>query len=232
MIKTTERMLRKVIRESLILTEKRWADLGAPKGTAIPLTPEDFEEEEWENAEDLDPDDDVTLSDEIFDLIQNAYSEVELSPGKTGNIKVQSPEDLPGGYTMMSAADIDADPEPDYFRGGKMRGGRHKMGIVGHDGSPGAINMYLEETAKGLMAGDIAEMSGKIAHIMITRYGVPAVTSKEQVESMIGKSVNWVGAHPEEKYASRYGPEYEGWYTRGISGAAGGSHMKILLGGV
>ena len=82
------------------------------------------------------------------------------------------------------------------------------------------------------MAGDIAEMSGKIAHIMITRYGVPAVTSKEQVESMLGKSVDWVGGHPEEKYASRYGPDYAGWYTRGISGAAGGAHMKILLGGV
>ena len=80
-----------------------------------------------------------------------------------------------------------------------------------------------------LKNGSIAEMSGKIAHIMITRHGVPAVTSKEEVESMLGKPVEWIGRHPEDKYASRYGEEYEGWYSRSIGG---GSHMKILLGGV
>ena len=99
----------------------------------------------------------------------------------------------------MTAAEIDGDPEPDYFRGGKMRGGRMKMGIVGHDGSEAAINMYLDKTAEGLNSGDIGEMSGKIAHIMITRYNVPAVTSKEEVEALIGKKINWVGKHPEEK---------------------------------
>jgi hypothetical protein len=221
-MRLTEGQLRNIIRGTL-LHEKKWTDLNAPKGKPIPLTPEDFDVEEPTEERDLD--------DEIFDLIQTAYSDVELAPGKTGNIKVQSPEDLPGAYTMMSAADIDGDPEPDYFRGGKMRGGRHKMGIVGHDGSPAAINMYLEKTAEGLLEGDISEMSGKIAHVMITRYGVPAVTNQEQVESMLGKSVDWIGKHPEEKYASRYGPSYEGWYTRGITGPSAGSHMKILLGG-
>ena len=225
-MRLSESQLRKLIRKAL-LTEKKWADLDAPKGTTIPLSPDDFEEEEWENP-DLDPYDDVTLSDEIYDLIQNAYADVELEPGKYGNAKVQSPEDLPAGYTVMKAADIDGDPEPDYFRGGKMRSGRYKMGIVGHDGSRAAIDMYLEETAKELISGGIAEMSGKIAHVMITRYGVPAVTSKEQVESMLGKSVEWLGVHPSEKYAERYGSSYEGWYNRGIGGK---SHMKILLGG-
>ena len=33
----------------------------------------------------------------------------------------------------------------------------------------------------------------------------------------------------DEKYAARYGPDYEGWYSRGIGGGA--AHMKILLGG-
>jgi hypothetical protein len=217
-----EALLRLVVREALIL-EKKWTDMNAPKGQTIPLTPEDFELEE--------PTDERDLDDEIFDLIQNAYSDVEISPGRTGNIKVQSPEDLPGKYTMMKAADLDSDPEPDYFRGGKMRGGRYKMGIVGHDGSKAAIDMYMEKTAEGLLAGDIAEMSGKIATIMITRYGVPAVTSKEQVEAMLGKSVEWVGRHPSEQYAKKYGPGYEGFYMRGITGAASAHHMKILLGG-
>ena len=214
----SEKLVRSLIRE--MLSEKKWADFNAPKGKVIDLTPADFADKAPEGVRDLD--------DEIFDLIQNAYSDVELEPGKFGNAKVRSPEDLPAGYTQMYAADIDADPEPDYFRGGKNRGGRYKLGIVGHDGSEAAIQKYLESTAEMLKGGAMAEMSGKIAHIMITRHGVPAVTSKEQVESMLGKPVEWIGRHPEEKYASRYGEEYEGWYSRSIGG---GAHMKILLGG-
>ena len=213
------KLLREYIR--LLLIEKRWADLEAPKGQIIDLEREDFEGDEPEGVR--------NLNDEIFDLIQNAYADVELEPGKYGNAKVRSPDDLPGNYTVLKAADLDADPEPDYFRGGKNKGGRFKLGIVGHDGSEKAIQTYLENTAKELLSGGIAEMSGKIAHVMITRHGVPAVTSKEEVEGMLGKQVNWVGRHPEDKYADRYGPEYEGFYSRSIGGK---DHMKILLGGV
>jgi hypothetical protein len=46
---------------------------------------------------------------------------------------------------------------------------------------------------------------------------------------MLGKQVEWIGRHPEDHYAERYGPEYEGFYTRNIGGDP---HMKILLGGV
>jgi len=226
-VRMQEADLRAHIRD--VILEKTWADLGAPKGKTVPLSPEDFAEDAPPEVRDLD--------DEIFDLIQNAYKDVMLTPsdGETsatyGNIKVQSPADLPGKYTIMKGADIDEDPEPDYFRGGKMRGGRFKLGIVGHDGTQAAIDRYLEETAEDLKAGGIGEMSGKIAHIMITRYGVPAVPTKEAVEAALGKTVDWVGKHPEAKYADRYGPDYEAWYCRGISGACGGDHMKILLGG-
>ena len=217
------KLVRRYVRA--ILLEKKWTDFNAPKGKVISLTPSDFTADESpQDEEALERD----LDDEIFDLIQNAYSDVELEPGVFGNAKVRSPTDLPAGYTIMQAADIDEDPEPDYFLGGKMRGGRYKLGIVGHDGSRAAIDKYLGEIAKQLKSGDIAEMSGAIAHIMITRHGVPAVTSKEAVESMLGKKVEWIGKHPSEKSANRYGPSYEGWYNRNIGGS---SHMKILLGG-
>jgi len=223
------KLLREYIKELLI--EKKWADFNAPKGKVISILPDDFADDAPPGVRDLD--------DEIFDLIQTAYGDVELSPAvgdsppTYGNIKVQSPSDLPGKYTIMKGADLDDDPEPDYCRGGKMRGGRFKMGIVGHDGTDAAINKYLEETAAELKAGAIAEMSGKIAHIMITRHGVPAVTTKEEVEAMIGKQVDWIGRHPVEKYAKKYDPhgDYEGWYCRGIQGACSGDHTKILLGG-
>lgn len=211
----------KIIREYVrILLEKKWSDLEAPKGKTIILQPSDFEEGE-PGVRDLD--------DEIFELIQNAYSDVPLGGGKFGNAKVRSPEDLPADYTYLQAADIDQDPDPDFFRGSKMRSGRMKLGIVGHDGSRAAIEKYLEETANSLNSGGMAEMSGKIAHIMITRHGVPAVQSKEAVESLLGKQVQWVGRHPDEKYALRYGTDYEAWYSRDIGGSA---HMKILLGAV
>ena len=119
----TENSLRNIIRGVLI--EKRWADIGAPKGKVISLSPSDFEPEDC-----IDPPcpDVRNLDDEIFDLIQNAYADVQLTPAfgdepaTYGNIKVQSPSDLPGSYTIMKAADLDTDPEPDYFRGGKKPG--------------------------------------------------------------------------------------------------------------
>ena len=226
-VRMREADIRQTIRE--VLLEKKWSDFNAPKGTTISISPEDFSDRAPEGVRDLD--------DEIFDLIQNAYKDVELTPadGETsatyGNIKIQAPEALPYKYTVMKGADIDDDPDPDYFRGGKMVGGRFKLGIVGHDGSEAAINRYLEETAEDLRGGGIGEMSGKIAHIMITRQGIPAVQTKEEVEAALGKSVDWVGKHPDPKYADRYGPDYEAWYCRGISGTCGGDHMKILLGG-
>ncbi len=210
--------LRNFVRK--VLLEKKWSDFNAPKNQTISLTPEDFSTNE-PGVRDLD--------EEIFDLIQTAYADVEIEPGKFGNAKVRTPENLPAGYTVMQAADIDSDPEPDFFRGSKIKSGRVKLGIVGHDGSKEAIQKYLDETASQLLSGGMAEMSGKIAHIMITRHGVPAVQSKEEVEALLGKSVEWVGRHPDSKYADRYGPGYEGWYNRNIGGS---SHMKILLGAI
>ena len=137
---------------------------------------------------------------------------------------------LPDEYTWLSASDLDGDADPDLFRGGKRKNGKLKLAIVGHDGSDAAIQAYKDETAALLQSGAMAEMSGAIAHIMITRYGVPAITTKEEVEALLGKQVEWKGVHPNPKSAQRYGTEYEGWYCRGI-GSCGEVHMKILLGG-
>jgi len=225
------RQIRSVLLESKIglVREKKWTDFNAPKGQTIDLKPEDFDEDEC--LEEPCPPEVRDLDDEIFDLIQTAYADVPLGDGQFGNIKVQSPSDLPAGYTIMKAIDLDSDPEPDVFRGGKMRNGKYKMGISGHDGSAAAVQRYLEMSAEALLDGAIAEMSGKIATVMITRYGVPAVTDPDQVEAMLGKSIAWIGRHPVEKWAEKYGPDYEGFYTRGITGPASGEHMKILLGG-
>ena len=215
-------LLRQYIRELLI--EKKWADFNAPKGKTIRLAQDDFNDDcEGPDCPERD------LNDEIFDLVQNAYKDVPLAGGKFGHIKVQDPSMLPGEYTWLTATDLDNDQEPDIFRGGKMKSGKLKLAIVGHDGSAAAMQAYKDETAELLQSGAMAEMSGAIAHIMITRYGVPSVKTKQEVEALLGKQVDWVGRHPNKKSAERYGPEYESWYCRGI-GSCGEVHMKILLG--
>jgi len=207
----SESILRQFIRQ--IIVEKRFADFNAQKGEYVDLTPADF---------DHDRSDPQGLDKEIFDLVQTAYAAIG------GNLKVGSPTDLPGGYTYNVAADLDADPEPDVYRGGKLRGGRLKLGISGHDGSGASKSEYMQRTADQLMGGAFAEMSKAIAHIMITRHNVPAITNQEDVEAYLGKPVVWKGAHPDPKLAARYGPNYEGWYERDIGGK---SEVKIILTG-
>jgi len=207
----SESRLRRLIRH--VLVEKRFADFGAAKGEYINLTPSDFEDSR---------DDPEGLDKEIFDLVQNAYADIG------GNLKVGSPMDLPGGYTYNAAVDIDDDPDPDVYRGGKIRTGKLKLGISGHDGSRLAKDEYLQNTVQQLMGGAFAEMSKAIAHIMITRHGIPAVTNKEEAEALLGKPVQWLGPHPDPQKAARYGPDYEGWYMRDIAGTP---EAKIILTG-
>jgi hypothetical protein len=207
----SESRLRQLIRR--VLTEKRFVDFNAPKGEYVDLTKSDF---------DHDRSDPQGLDKEIFDLVQTAYAKAG------GNLKVSAPTDLPGEYTYNVAADLDADPEPDVYRGGKIRGGRLKLGISGHDGSGTAKDASMQRTAAQLMGGAFAEMSKAAAHMMITRHGVPAITNHEEVEAYLGKPVVWKGPHPDPKLAARYGPNYEGWYERDIGGK---SEVKILLTG-
>tara|TARA_Y100000296_G_C5119314_1_gene229501 strand:+ start:390 stop:713 length:324 start_codon:yes stop_codon:yes gene_type:complete len=97
------------------------------------------------------------------------------------------------------------------------------MAGSGHDGTRNAIDAYLEKTSSLLKEeGYYGEMSKAIAHIMITRHNVPFVPSHKDVEKVLGKTVEWIGPHPEGKY-----PGYDGWYSRGIGGS---QEMKIMLG--
>ena len=211
--------LRDIIRN--VILEKRFADFDPLKGQYVEFAPADFVDQDEE-----EPD----LSDEVFDLVQTAYAPVG------GNIKVQSSNDLPGKYTWLRAMDIDEDPEPDIFRGGKYVGGKLKLGITGHDGSRAAKDEYIRSTVDQLNSGTaFAEMSKGAAHAMITRHGVPAVTDPAIAASLLGagRPFKWLGKHPDSKLADKYGPDYEGWYTRSISGAddTGHEEVKIILGG-
>jgi len=193
------------------LNEKRWSDYDLDKGQWHEIPLEDIKAAADERGGELN------LADELFQLIDTAYKSIG------GHLKLASPSALPSAYPEWLAMDIDADPGPDVLRVNKNAPGGTKMSAVGHDGTREAINIYLTKTAELLhIKSYYSEMSKGVAHIMITRYNVPYVMDQESAEQTLGKSVQWIGEHPEKRY-----PGYDGWYKRTI---AGKEEMKILLG--
>ena len=190
----------------------RWEDYDAPKNKWYDVPVEDIELAAQAKGGE------VTIASELYDLIDAAYAKIG------GHFDFQKPSDLPDDYTDWSAIELDGDPQPDALRVAKKKGHGLKMAAAGHDGSKEAIDAYLLKTAQLLNGtGYYGEMSKGIAHIMIKYHDVPFVNNKEDVEKVLGKSVEWVGEHPSGRY-----PNHPGWYVRNI----GGKHrdMKILLG--
>ena len=194
------------------LNEKKWEDYEVPKNQWHDIPLEDIKKAaEARGGE-------VNIASELYDLIDVAYQKIG------GHFDFQSPQDLPSDYTDWIGINIDDDPAPDALRVSKEKEAGQKMSASGHDGSRPAIDAYIAKTATMLKTdGFYGEMSKGIAHVMITRHGVPFVGNHEDVEKVLGKSVQWVGPHPKGKY-----PGYDGWYIRLI----GGEHedMKIMLG--
>jgi len=189
------------------LSEKKWEDYDVPKDEWFKVPLEDIRQAAMERGGQ------VNIADELHHLIDNAYKKIG------GHLKLQNVEDMPEDYTDWLAVDLDDDPEPDALR---FSSGQ-KMSGSGHDGTRKAIDAYLAKTAALLKEeGFYGEMSKAIAHIMIKYHNVPFVPSHEDVEKVLGKSVEWLGQHPEGKY-----PGYDGWYERDIGGS---QQMKIMVG--
>lgn len=157
------------------------------------------------------------IADELFELIQTAYAPIG------GHLKFRKASDVKANATMIvTAVDIDADPQADVVQVDKKKPAGRKSVAMGHDGTRAAKDAAIEHKSRILRArGNYAEMSGKIAHIMIKR-GIPAVKDPRVVADVLGKPIEWVGAHPEGKY-----PDHPGWYYRTIGGKR---TLKVLLG--
>ena len=194
------------------MTEKRWMDYNVPKGEWLDIPLEDIKSKAIENEGE------VQIADELFSLINTAYAKIG------GHFDFKSAEDLPGSYSDWIAVDLDDDPEPDALRVLNKKGAGQKMVASGHDGTRSAIRAYLAKSAELFHSeGFYGELSKGIAHIMIKHHNVPFVNNQDEVERVLGKTVEWVGEHPEGKY-----PGYNGWYVRKISGMH--EEMKILVG--
>lgn len=191
------------------IKEAKFSDLNPKKG-------------EWKNIPINFFGKDSEINKELFDLIDKSYQYVG------GHANYKSPEDLPAGIDgkdviIWYGVDIDDDPEPDAASASKKTPYGEKSVLGASDGSIEGKTQYVLRTMEKLNTqGNYAEMSGAIAHIMISRHNVPFVDNQEDVEKILGKKVEWIGAHPEGKY-----PKHPGWYKRKIGGE---EHMKILLG--
>ncbi len=194
------------------VNEKKWEDFDPPKNQWVDISPSDIKAAQHPIN--------VDLSDELYDLIQIAYAPIG------GNIDFRNSGDLPGNHDQWGAIDLDDDPEPDALRVSKTKPAGSKMTVAGHDGSKAGKDAYISRTAELLsQSGYYAEMSKKIADIMIKYYDIPAVTDPEKVQQVLGpnKSIKWLGPHPEGKH-----PGIDGWYTRDIGTSK--DILKIMLG--
>ena len=162
---------------------------------------------------------DPELQDELFELIQNAYRPIG------GHFKLRKPLDLLGGEVVFfDAVDIDDDPQADALSLVDTKPAGEKYIGMGHDDKSTSKKKTLDQFSKGLRKrGVFAEMSGALAHVMLTRYDIPTVDDPEKARRALkGKKIEWLGAHPDGKY-----PNNLGWYYRKFGAS---KHMKILVG--
>jgi hypothetical protein len=194
------------------LNEKKWEDFEHPKDQWVDIPTSDIKAAR-------DPIN-VDLSDELYDLIDIAYKPIG------GNFDFKNSGDLPGDHDDWTAIDIDADPEPDALRVSKTKPAGTKMTVAGHDGTKPGKDAYIGRTAELLLKpGYYAEMSKKIARIMIKYYNIPHVDDPEKVQQVLGsdRPIKWLGPHPEGKF-----PGIDGWYTRDLGPKK--DVLKIMLG--
>jgi len=160
------------------------------------------------------------LAGEFFDLINIAYSTLG------GHAKVKSPDDVfsDPDWTFWQGIDIHGSPDLDLIVWGQNTKYGVKFSGVGHDGKKDSTREYLTHKANILKKpGYYGEVSGKLADIMLDKYGVPSIDTQEEVEELLkGKDIEWHGKDPSNPDRSG-----NGWYSRILGGT---KHTKIMIG--
>jgi hypothetical protein len=167
----------------------------------------------------FDPSKHKELAGEFFNLIQTAYAEIG------GHVKINKPMDIfaDPDWNYWEGVDIHGTQDFDMIMFGQKTRYGIKFSGVGHDGTSDAKRAYLDARGKDLkQLGYYIEVSGKLAEILIHKYGVPIVSNQKEVEKILGKSVEWANDNPENPTSKD-----KGWYIRNIGGAP---HPKIMLG--
>ena len=111
--------------------------------------------------------------DQIFDLIQNAYSSIG------GHVKFKSSSDvLDPELTYWKVADVDDDPEIDVTTFGKNTSKGIKHTGLGHDGERANIkNLLRHKTSLLKSPGNYVEVSGAAFDSFVGKGGAPTIVS-------------------------------------------------------
>jgi len=170
-----------------------------------PLT-EDFPKNKWIYLTDEEKEE---FSDEIFNLIDNAYKDIGGHPNYKSGADVEGPE-REASYMVI---DLDDDPEFDAVKVTKKKSAGVKSVGMGHDGSSEAKRAAINITSLMLnQPGYYVEVSGKLKDILLSK-GVPVVTDEENIRKILkGKEIEM---------------NKDGSYQREIGGKV---FTKILLG--
>jgi hypothetical protein len=173
----------------------------------------------WVDISHSDMANDPDLEPELLALIKKAYAKIG------GHVKFRSAGDVASDPSLeIDAVDVDDDPQADAVTISKRRAGGKKSVAAGSDGSSAAKASLMKHKVKSLgTPGHYGEVSGALAHVLLTRYTTPVVTDEAKVRATLkGKEIEWVGAHPNGKY-----PAANGWYYRVLGGQ---KHLKIMVG--
>jgi len=165
-----------------------------------------FEKNQWAN---LTKDEQDEFADEIFNLINTAYSDIG------GNPNYKSSSDVVGDEADATYMVIDLDDDPDFdaVKVSKSKSAGNKSVAMGHDGSKPAKSAAVNITAIMLKEpGHFIEVSGKLKDILIAK-GVPVITDEETIRKALkGKEITM---------------NDDGTYSRSIGGEM---HTKTLMG--
>ena len=165
-----------------------------------------FEKNQWVN---LTKDEQDEFADEIFNLINTAYSDIG------GNPNYKSSSDVVGNEADATYMVIDLDDDPDFdaVKVSKSKTAGNKSVAMGHDGSKPAKSAAVNITAIMLKEpGHFIEVSGKLKDILIAK-GVPVITDEETIRKALkGKEITM---------------NDDGTYSRSIGGEM---HTKTLMG--
>jgi len=159
------------------------------------------------------------LSNEFFGLISTAYHEIG------GHSKIREPKDIfsDPDWKFWEGIDIHNTQDFDIIIFGKKTHYGIKFSGVGHDGTMDAKKTYIDEQSDKLKTlGYYAEVSEKLADILIRKYHCPIVDNQEDVEKVLGRKVDWKGKNPYDENA--FG---DSWYVRMLGGKP---KAKILIG--
>jgi hypothetical protein len=168
----------------------------------------------------INPNKHKELAGEFFDLIQIAYSTLG------GHAKVKSPKDVfaDPDWTWWQGVDLHDSPDLDLIVWGQHTKYGIKFSGVGHDGKKPSTREYLDHKGDNLRKkGFYGELSGRLADIMLLKYGVNVIEDEKEVEKLLGgKDITWHGQHPTNPNSPG-----NGWYSRKLGGKM---HTKIMVG--